>query len=210
MRHLLTRALAGVVALGWLASAPSAALACISDSPTFAQAVNGASAIARVTVVEGFDPYTEDPSRSETYRVDRVLKGNLPHIVTVAPAWTSLCHDSIGYYAGREGTTIVVAFGLASYGEVINPMWGASRRDGVWGSAGVPRGVATLADLEGAILAKLGLPDTATGETGEVGEGSEPQILPLTLLLSTTGVAAFAVALWRIATRQADRGIPKH
>ena len=86
-------------------------------------------------------------------------------------------------------------------------MWGASRRDGVWGSAGVPRGVATLADLERAILAKLGLPNTSTGDALAVGEESEPQVVPLALLLSTTGVAAFAVALWRIAARQADGGI---
>lgn len=199
MRHLVARGLAGAVAFAWLAISPSAALACVSDTPTFAQAVNGARAIARVTVVEGFDAYLDDPSRSETYRVDRVLKGDLPDMVTVAPAWTSMCHDSIGYYAGAEGTTIVVAFGLHTYGQVINPMWGASRRDGVWGTAGVPRNAATLADLEHAILAKLALPDTSTGD------GSEAQSLPLTILALATGVPAFAATLRRTGTRPGDR-----
>lgn len=197
MRHFFARGFAAA-ALMWLAVTPSAARACVSDTPTFAEAVNGARAIARVTVVEGFDTYIDDPSHSETYRVDRILKGDLPRRVTVAPAWTSLCHDSIGAFT-REGMTIVVAFGLRSYSQDINPIWSASGGEGVWGTAGVPRGVATMADLEHAILAKLGLPDTSTIEPREA------QGLPLALAF-TAGLVGFGVTLRRSGDRRTREG----
>ena len=153
------------LALGLLIAAPSGVSACTSEHPTFAEAVQGARAIARVTVVEGFEVYTADPTISETYRVERVLKGELPGLVTLAPAWTSLCHDSVGYYAQESvGKTLVVAIDLPYYDQVIHPMWTTYDSQGVSGSAGVPSGASTLDELEAAILAELGLPDTSTDE----------------------------------------------
>ena len=145
---------------------PSPVSACTSSQPSFAEAVRGAGAIARVTVVEGWDGYQDDPTHSETYRVDRVLKGSLPELVTVAPAWTTLCHDSVvGYFGGDEGAVIIVAFDVPYYDQTIHPMWAFDRKQGVSGSAGVPSGVSTLAGLEAAIRSELGMPDTATAES---------------------------------------------
>ena len=153
------------LALGLLIAAPSGVSACTSEHPTFAEAVQGARAIARVTVVEGFETYTADPTTSETYRVERVLKGKLPGLVTLAPAWTSLCHDSIGLYAeGAAGKSLVVAIDLPYYDQIIHPMWTTYGTQGVSGSAGVPSGATTLDELEAAIIAEPGLPDTSTDE----------------------------------------------
>ena len=155
-----------VLGLG-AAFAPADVRACSSDHPTFEEAVRGARAIARVTIVDGFDNFLDDPTTSETYRVEKVLKGSLPGVVTVAPAWTSLCHDSVGWYAGdleSDGRTIIVALDLRYYDQVIHPMWIADKIEGVRGSADVPVGARTLAGLEAAILAQLGVPETSTEE----------------------------------------------
>lgn len=167
------------------AMTPTGVSACISEQPTFGEAVHGARAIARVTIVDGFDDLADDPSISETYRVDRVLKGSLPGVVTIAPAWTSLCHDSIGYYAGDEdsdGKTVVVAFDLRYFDQVIHPMWVAIE-DEMWGSAGVPAGITTLAELETAIRAELGMPETSTQATQE--PRSAVDLRPLLLFVAT-------------------------
>src|SRR4051812_41214267 len=95
MRRIATMAGATVLAAMLACATPSAVSACVSGQPSFAEAVRGARAIARVTVVEGWDGYQDDPTQGETYRVERVLKGSLPKLVTVAPAWTTLCHDSV-------------------------------------------------------------------------------------------------------------------
>ena len=199
MRHLLIGGFASAVVLAWLFALPSAAVACSPDSPTFAEAINGARTIARVTVVEGSDAWTEDPSHSETYRVERILKGDLPDLVTVAPAWTSICHDTIGAYAGSKGKPVVVAFDVRSYGEVIHPVWVTNRDEGVLGTAGVPGDVATLAELERAILAKLRLPDTSTGAAINA-EGNQ-----LALFTLATVFIALAITVKLSVTRAGAR-----
>ena len=138
MRTIAAVASAGVLAAILVCATPSPVSACTSSQPSFAEAVHGARAIARVTVVEGWDGYQDDPTHSETYRVDRVLKGSLPTLVTVAPAWTTLCHDSVGYVAGAEGAVIIVAFDVPYYDQAIHPMWAFDSKKGLSGSAGVP------------------------------------------------------------------------
>jgi hypothetical protein len=173
-----------------VAASPGAVSACSSDHPTFAEAVRGARAIARVTVVEGFDTYTDDPTLSETYRVEQVLKGSLPEVVTVAPARTSLCGDTVSYFAGgehAEGVAIVVAIDLPYYDQVIHPMWTEVDGQGVFGTAGVPSGVTSLAELESAVLAQVGLPDTST-------DSSQPRTAIALALLGAIGVLFVARA----------------
>lgn len=189
-----------VLALGLLVAAPSAVSACISEHPTFLEAVRGARAIARVTTIEGVDTYTADPTANETYRVERVLKGRLPGLVTLAPAWTSLCHDSVGFYAeGSDGRTIVIAIDMPYYDQTIHPMWTTYDTQGVSGSAAVPPGVTTLKELEAAILAELDLPDTSTDET------QSRDAYPLAFILAAAIVAFVATeAMWR--HRPSDRG----
>ncbi len=90
-------------------------------------------------------------------------------------------------------------------------MWGACRPGRCTAaSPGCHGALSTLADLERAVLAKLGRPGTATGDTREAVEESDLQIRQLALRLPTTGVAACAVVLWQSGTRQADRGIHRH
>lgn len=188
----------GVVLVGLT---PSAVSACTSDHPTFTEAVRGARAIARVTVVEGFDTYLDDPTHSETYRVERLLKGSLPEMVTVAPAWTSLCHDSVGYYAGPDGAVVIVAIDVPYYDQVIHPMWAFDASQGVSGSAGVPSGVFTLLDLEAAIHVELGMPDTATPES--TGDPASPLLASIVV----AALAGIAVAVWTTSrARGPDRG----
>lgn len=185
-------ALAAVaLALGLLAAAPSAVSACISEHPTFLEAVRGARAIARVRIVEGVDASSADQTATETYRVERVLKGRLPGLVTLAPAWTSLCHDTVGFYAeGSEGGTLVIAIDMPYYAQTIHPMWTTYDTQGVSGSAGVPSGVATLYGLEAAILAALDLPNTSTEET-------QPRDAYLVAILLAAAVAAFIATVHR-------------
>jgi hypothetical protein len=198
------RGIAGLASTGTLAAilvcaTPSPVSACTSSQPSFAEAVRGARAIARVTVVEGWDGYQDDPTHSETYRVDRVLKGSLPKLVTVAPAWTTLCHDSVGSFAGAEGAVIIVAFDLPYYDETIHAMWTFDSNQGLSGSAGVPSGVSTLTDLEAAIRSGLGMPDTATAES------TAPETSPLLpyVLAAAGGLVLAARRLSRRSTRGA-------
>lgn len=171
------------LALGLLAATPAAVSACSSDHPTFAEVVQGARAIARVTIVEGFDTYTADPTTSETYRVERVLKGTLPRLVTLAPAWTSVCHDSVAYYAEESASkTFLMAVDMRYYDESIHPMWMVDDAQGVWGTAGVPSRVRTLDELEAAILAELALPDTSTDEPPP--GGGQPLVVILAAALA--------------------------
>lgn len=191
--------LAGVaLAVGLLAAMPSPVSACTGEQPSFLEAVRGARAIARVTIVEGFDTYTDDPTTSETYRVDRVLKGTLPQTLTLAPAWTSVCHDSVGYNAGVEesdGKTIVLAIDMPYYDQTIHPMWMTYENGEVGGSAGVPPGVTTLDALEAAVLAVLAPPDTATS-------GTAPDRTPTLPLLLVAALVAFTVTV-----RKSGRGV---
>jgi hypothetical protein len=176
MRRIATVAGASVLAAMLVSATPSSVSACTSSQPSFAEAVGGARAIAVVTVVEGWDGYQDDPTHSETYRVERVLKGSLPKLVTVAPAWTTLCHDSVGYYSGVEGAVIIVAVDVPYYDQTIHPMWAFDSKQGVSGSAGVPSDLSTLMDLEAAIRAELRMPDTATAEESTI-DNSSPLLL---------------------------------
>ena len=161
MRRVARLVGASALAATLVGTSPSAVLGCTSDHPSFVEAVHGARAIARVVVVEGWDSYLDDPAHSETYRVERVLKGSLPASVTLAPAWTSLCHDSVAYYAGSDGAVIVVALDVSYYDQVIHPMWAFDSDQGLSGSAGVPPGVTMLTELEAAIRSELGRPDSS-------------------------------------------------
>ncbi len=182
------------LAFGLLLAMPSPASACSSDQPTFEEAVRGARAIALVFIVDGFD--SDDPTTSETFRVERLLKGTLPEVVTLAPAWTSLCHDSVGWNAGAEesdGRTILLAIDMRYYGQTIHPVW-TTDNQGVSGSAGVPLGITTLAELEAAILADLGVPDTATLE-------SEPPAAPPLAVMLVAALVTFVVTVRRSRIR---------
>ena len=199
MRRIAALASASTLAAILVCATPSPVSACVSGQPSFAEAVRGAQAIARVTVVEGWDGYQDDPTHSETYRVERVLKGLLPKLVTVAPAWTTLCHDSVSYFAGAEGAVIIVAFDVPYCDQTIHPMWTFDRKQGMSGSAGVPSGVSTLTDLEGAIRSELGMPDTATAQSTT----DHPSPLLPYVLAAAGGLVLAARRLSRRSTRGA-------
>ena len=147
---LVTTALLGLLLL---VATPTSVLACQSDQPSFRHAVNGAEAIATVTLVDAFDHSSKE---GERYRVVRVLKGTLPDRFKLASPYTTLCHDTVGGIAGREGSTVVVAFDVPYYGQTIHPAWSFDANAGLRGSAGVPARVDSLRTLEAAILAELG------------------------------------------------------
>ena len=187
------------LALGLLAATPSAVNACSSPHPTFVDAVRGARAIARVSIVERVNSYTADPTTSRTYRVERLLKGTLPRLVTLAPDWTSLCHDRVGSYAeGSVGKTVVLAIDVRYYDQIIHPMWMTHVSPGLWGTAGVPPHVTTLDALEAAILAEIGLPDTATNEAAPRGAP------PLAFMLAAA-LVAFVAIVRKSGARLPDR-----
>jgi hypothetical protein len=186
----LAAATAFVVAL-MVASSPPGVSACSSDQPSFRGAVRGARAIARVTIVEGLDD-DEATAPAETFKVERILKGSLPGLVTLAPPWSSLCGDTVAYFGGGPGRTIILAVDLRYYGDVIHPAWVFDSAGQNGGSARVPRGVTTLAGLESAILAELRMPDTST-------EGAKPTAAPVPAILALAlGFVAFTLGLVRI------------
>jgi hypothetical protein len=193
MRTLAVILTSTALSLSILVATPASASACVSGEPSFRAAVHRAQAIATVTVVDGFQAYSSDPTHRETYRVERVLKGDLPARVTLTNPWTGICHDTIGFYAA-EGTTIVVAFDVTYYDQPIHPIWyvdGAS----VFGTAGVPRGVRSLPQLEAAIRAELGLPDTSTRSASP--DAPLPQAPAL-----AAGLVAFLATAWWIGGRR--------
>lgn len=174
--------------LGLLAATPSAVNACSSPHPTFVDAVRGARAIARVSIVEGSDSSMADPTSSQTYRVERLLKGALPGLVTLDPDWTSLCRDRVGgYVEGSVGKTAVLAIEVRYYDQTIHPVWMIDVSQGLWGTPGVPPHVTTMDALEAAILAELGLPDTSTNEAAPRGAP------PLAFILAAALVAFVAM-----------------
>ncbi|MGH2444763.1 MAG: hypothetical protein ACRDGD_01790 [Candidatus Limnocylindria bacterium] len=136
-RHLTSLLIAGIASVGLLVSSADLARACSSEQPSFAEAVNGAEAIARVRV-EAVSTYGE-PARGETYRVLEVLKGDLPDVVQLDSPFTNLCHDTIGYYV-PEGTEAVVAFGVRYFHDTIHPFWVEtdSLAEPSWGPPGSP------------------------------------------------------------------------
>lgn len=145
-----------------IAGAPDRASACSSSQPTFAEAVSGASAIARV-VVEHESVYGE-PDTGESYRVLATLKGTLSVLVTLTEPVTSMCQDRIGLYAD-EGDEVIVAFGVPYFDRPLNVVWAAidDPLRPIAGSASVPDDVTTLDQLADAIGAAL--PDTALTPT---------------------------------------------
>lgn len=195
MPRLIPAVLLGLVTL--LFVAPSTARACQSDAPTFGQAVHGARAIALITIVEGADPDADDPTHSETYRIDRVLKGSLPKVITVAPAWTTLCHDSVGSWVGPKGSRAIVAFDVPFYDQAIHPVWTRDASGRVSGSAGLPSGLSTLRELAAEIEAELLAPDTSTPTP------ATPDRLPVPMLLFIG--LAFAVATAAMTVRRSIR-----
>lgn len=160
------------------------AVACSAEQPSFEVAIATASAIARV-VVEEVAEYGEPPA-GETFRVVRVLKGQLPAEVHLDDPRSGLCGDSIGYYA-PAGSEVIVAFGVPFYDTLVNPAWKAtdSRVEPVIGfGAPTPEGIATLDELERVILAAL--PDTAMPVAGG---GDAPLVGGVLLLLAAASIA---------------------
>ena len=168
--------------------APGVVHACSSDQPTFAEAVDGASAIARVIVAD-VPAYGEDrDSRAETYRVVRMLKGSLPASVVLAEPFTNLCHDTIGGLVAPEGSEAIVAFDVAYFGQVIHPAWvavDAPYNPSVGGSAFAPDEAKSLDDLEALIEARL--PDTALASPSAI---QPSELLGAALIAAAIGLAA--------------------
>ena len=155
---------AAALTLVALLSTAGHALACTGEQPTFAEAIAGADAIARVVVTDVTE-YGEPPA-GETFRVIRLLKGELPEQVNLDDPRATLCGDTIGRFA-PEGSEVIVAFGVPFYETLVNPAWKAtdSATEPVIGSgAPAPAGVASLDELEALILAAL--PNTATPAAG--------------------------------------------
>jgi hypothetical protein len=142
-----------------LLSTAGHAHACTGEQPTFAEAIAGAEAIARVAVADVTE-YGEPPA-GETFRVIRVLKGALPDEVNLDDPRTDLCGDTVGHYA-PEGTDAIVAFGVPFYDTLVNPAWILTddplRPVSGFGTT-APESVASLDELEQLILAAI--PNTA-------------------------------------------------
>lgn len=184
------RFLGALILLG-LVVGPGAtpAQACISESPTFAKAVAGADVIARVTIVDGTDYDT--PGDIETFRVDRVLKGDPEPLITLIEPVTYLCGDRVGYLTGGAdggvGESIILATNVDFFDEIIHPFWIVV--DGALsGTAGWPTAARDLADVEAAILRAVLVPDTATGpQSGQATR--EPPILNVAFIAAAIVIA---------------------
>jgi hypothetical protein len=187
------RILFGALVFLGLAAGPGASStrACISDTPSFAEAVAGADAIARVTIVDGTD--YEQPGDIEVFRVDRVLKGDPgPSIELVEPV-TYLCGDRVGYLTGGAdggvGESIILATNVQFFDEVIHPFW-IVVDGGLSGSAGWPAAATDLADVEAAILNALGPPDTSTAPEGVRRTNPGSPTLPVVMMAASMVLAA--------------------
>lgn len=154
------RRLLGVLAgLSLALVQPLTAVGCISDQPTFEEAILGAGSVALVEVVD--TPTDDSMSGLQTLRVLQVLKGSLPGTLLLDNPRTGLCGDTIGFWAEQtKSSSLLVAFGVRFYQATINPVWGEPAvGDSVFGTAGVPAGATTLDDVVTA--ARELLPDTA-------------------------------------------------
>ena len=164
------RSLLGAVALAGIAVGLGASptLACISESPSFVQAVARADVIARVTIVDGTD--YGGTSDIEVFRVERVLKGTPGTRIELANPITGLCHDRIGASTGGPGEgvgqSIILATNVEFFDQVIHPFW-IQVDGGISGTASIPPGVDDLAQLEAAILRAAKMPDTSTGSPAD-------------------------------------------
>lgn len=93
-RLLWRRGIGFVAVVVAMFAAPGAVLGCISDQPTFAEAIDGADAVARVELIDVLN--YRDTNPVEEYRVIRVLKGALLETVALAEPRISICGDTIG------------------------------------------------------------------------------------------------------------------
>jgi hypothetical protein len=193
MRRLSWLILGTSVLLG-LATGPGAgvALACISESPTFAEAVARADVIARVTIVDGTD---DRPDDVEAFRVDRLLKGDPGSRISLADPVNGLCRDRIGASTGGPdggvGMTIILATDVEYFGEVIHPYWIETAQEGRAGTAGWPPAAADLAELEAAILIAVGALDTSTlppDQHGGTPYGAIPPVMAIAGALAISAV----------------------
>lgn len=153
----------GVVTVVALVIPADRAAACSADQATFEAAIAGASAVARV-VIEDVSEYGE-PWAGETFRIVRVLKGELPDRVHLDDPRTGICGDTIG--GGGPGREAIVAFGLPLFGRIVNPAWFVvdhPLRPVSGAGVTTPDGVTSLDELEETILAAL--PDTAITAAG--------------------------------------------
>jgi hypothetical protein len=141
---------------------PHAARGCTGEQPTFEAAVAGASAIARVVVVEASE--YGDSGLPERHRVVRSLKGNVSGEIVLDDPRTNGCGDRIGLYA-PVGNEAIVAYGVPFFGATLHVVWVDQVDDAhpVYGSSSIPDGLTTLDDVERAIRATL--PDTAVTPT---------------------------------------------
>lgn len=196
MRRL--RGLVGILSASVLLVGASAGeiRACTGPLMTFQDAVAGAEAIARVTVVEGAVPWFENPDHEEVFRVDRVLRGILPPLVSLVRPKANACGDSLAGTIGEEGATAMVAFGVRMSGDVIHPVWTEDPAGGMGGTAEAPAGVRTLADLE---LALGGSP-AAPAEPGATDVPADVAAAVALVLVALAGFLAFA---WRARARAA-------
>lgn len=171
---------------------PGPGRACSGEIPTFDYVVNTASAIARVTVLEG-----RDEDRSETFRVDKVLKGRLPDMVVLEPARSHICGDTVSFFLGAEGANVgqsaILAIDVRFYDQVIHPVWFVIKNR-LGGSADLPVGVSTLLELERATAAAVSaLPATDVGDAAGRRD-SGPSMS--TALVATVALGLFVALLW--------------
>lgn len=153
---ILRLALAGAAIALLLTQGATAVIACSSEMPTFEYVLENASAIARVTVLEG-----RDADLSETFRVDQVLKGRTGDTIVLQPARSGLCGDTVAFFIGAEGgkvgQTAILALDVPYFDQVIHPVWGVIEGR-LGGSAHLPDGVHSLPELERAIAAAVAVP----------------------------------------------------
>jgi hypothetical protein len=178
---------------------PIGALACSADSPTFDYAVQDASAIARVTILDG-----RDRNLIERFRIDRVLKGELPAEVALERPNSHLCGDTISFFAGAEGGRVgqsaIVAFNVTFSGQIIHPVW-ADLNNRLAGSASLPDGVSTLLELERVIAAAVAqLPQTEADSTPDASQSPPWIVAPLLALV----LVLILGLTWRRRTRTTE------
>jgi hypothetical protein len=192
LRAAFAGVLAATVLLG--GAATTEVRACTGPLVTFQEAVGGAEAIAVVTVVEGSVPWFENPDHEEVFRVDRVLRGVLPPLVSLVRPKANACGDSLAGTIGEDGATAIVAFGVRIGGDVIHPVWTEDPAGGMGGTAEAPAGVGTLAELE---LALGGGPAAST-EPGTTGVPADVVAAVALVLVALAGLLVFG---WRARAR---------
>jgi hypothetical protein len=170
------------LAIGCLIVAAAPALACSAPAPSFEQAVLRSEAVARVTVLDA----AEGGAGPETYRVDRILKGVLPPIVTLDDSVAGFCSGPIGGVAG-EGTVVIVAFRMPFDNAMVDPIW-FDTAEGLASTAQTPEELRTLADVEERIR---GLVPAAPGGPSPMVDLSG--LVPVALLLAAGLIGVLAI-----------------